>query len=126
MAVTAVFSPGTGQLTVFGDAQDNTITASRDAAGTILINGGAVTVRGGTPTVANTSLIEVFGQDGNDTITLNEANGALPRANLFGGAGNDVLTGGSGGDMLFGQSGNDTLLGKGASTFCSAAQTTTR
>src|SRR5207302_7783867 len=47
------------------------------------------------------------------TVTLNEANGALPAANLFGGAGNDVLTGGSGGDQLFGQSGNDTLLGKG-------------
>ena len=46
-------------------------------------------------------------------ITLSEVNGALPRANLFGGAGNDVLTGGSGGDQLFGQSGNDTLLGKG-------------
>ena len=46
-------------------------------------------------------------------ITLNEVNGALPAANLFGGAGNDVLTGGSGDDQLFGQAGNDTLLGKG-------------
>src|SRR5205085_10544045 len=45
--------------------------------------------------------------------TLNGANGALPQALLFGGAGNDVLTGGSGADQLFGQSGNDTLLGKG-------------
>ena len=59
------------------------------------------------------SLIRVFGLGGNDTITLNEANGALPAANLFGGAGNDVLTGGSGDDQLFGQAGNDTLLGKG-------------
>jgi Ca2+-binding RTX toxin-like protein len=54
---------------------------------------------------------------GNDTITLNEANGALPAAQLFGGAGNDVLTGGSGGDLLFGQDGNDTLLGKGGNDF---------
>ena len=46
-------------------------------------------------------------------ITLNEANGALPRAKLFGGAGNDTLTGGSGGDQLFGQAGNDTLEGRG-------------
>ena len=37
----------------------------------------------GTPTVANTALIQVFGQGGNDTISLNEAGGALPRANLF-------------------------------------------
>jgi len=112
-AVTATFTPGAGTITVFGDSLDNNITVSRDAAGTILVNGGAVPVIGGTPTVANTTLIQVFGQGGNDTITLSEVNGALPRANLFGGAGNDVLTGGSGGDMLFGQAGNDTLLGKG-------------
>src|SRR5262245_65630349 len=100
-----------------GDAQANTITISRNSAGRILVNGGAVPVTGGTPTVANVSLIQVFGQGGNDTITLNEASGALPAANLFGGAGNDTLQGGSGGDMLFGQSGNDTLLGKGGFDF---------
>ena len=83
-ATTASFSGGI--LTVFGDAGSNTITISRDAAGKILVNGGAVAVTGGTPTVANTSLIQVFGQAGNDTIGLNEANGALPRANLSGGA----------------------------------------
>jgi Ca2+-binding RTX toxin-like protein len=117
MAVTASFSPQAGTLTVFGDNLDNTITTSRNAAGQILVNGGAVPVLGGTPTVANTGLIQVFGQGGNDTITLNEQNGALPAANLFGGAGNDTLTGGSGGDMLFGQAGNDTLLGKGGNDF---------
>ena len=46
-------------------------------------------------------------------ISLNETNGALPRANLFGAAGDDILTGGAGADQLFGQAGNDTLLGKG-------------
>ena len=112
-AVVASFIPSAGILTVFGDNLDNNIVISRDAAGKILVNGGAVSVLGGTPTVANTALVQVFGQGGNDTITLNEANGALPAANLFGGAGNDVLTGGSGGDLLFGQNGNDTLLGKG-------------
>ena len=113
MAIKASFSPGAGLLSVFGDSLDNTITVSRDAAGRILVNGGAVPVLGGTPTVANTTLIQVFGQGGNDTITLDEANGALPAAQLFGGAGNDMLTGGSGNDLLFGQAGNDTLLGKG-------------
>ncbi|AMV40907.1 calcium-binding protein [Planctomyces sp. SH-PL62] len=116
-AVSAVFSPGVGALSVFGDSLANAITVSRNAAGAILVNGGAVAVLGGTPTVANTASIAVFGQGGNDVITLNEANGALPRANLFGGTGNDVLTGGSGADMLFGQSGNDTLLGKGGADF---------
>jgi Ca2+-binding RTX toxin-like protein len=113
MAVTASFEPAVGTLTVIGDTLDNTITVSRDAAGNILINGGAVVIQGGPATVANTALIQGFGLGGNDTITLNEANGALPRANLFGGEGNDTLTGGSGNDLLFGQAGNDTLLGKG-------------
>ena len=123
-AVTATFSSGT--LTVFGDGAANTITISRNAAGTILVNGGAVAVHGGTATVANTALMQVFGQAGNDTLTLNEANGALPKASLFGGADNDVLTGGSGADQLFGQAGNDTLLGKGGNDLCSAAPRTTR
>src|SRR5215475_5887126 len=113
LSATAQFSATTGLLSVFDDNLNNTIVISRDAAGKILVNGGAVTITGGTSTVANTSLIQVFGTGGNDTITLDESNGALPAAQLFGGAGNDTLTGGSGGDMLFGQSGNDTLLGKG-------------
>jgi Ca2+-binding RTX toxin-like protein len=98
---------------VFGDSLGNNIKASRDAAGRILINGGAVPVLGGTPTVANTDLIQLFGQAGNDTITVDETNGPMPAAFLFGGDGNDILSGGSGNDLLFGQSGNDTLLGKG-------------
>ena len=110
-AVTATFANGT--LSVSGDALDNNVAVSRNAAGQILVNGGAVAVIGGTPTVANTALIQVFGLGGNDTLTLSEVNGALPKANLFGGEGNDVLTGGSGNDQLFGQAGNDTLLGKG-------------
>lgn len=113
MAITATFVPGTGLLTVFGDALDDIITISRNAAGQILINGGAVPILGGQATVANTSLIQAFAQGGNDNVRLDEAGGALPRANLFGGAGNDTVTGGSGGDLLFGQAGNDTLLGKG-------------
>ncbi|WP_280153801.1 calcium-binding protein [Piscinibacter sp. XHJ-5] len=110
-AVSGSFSSGV--LSVFGDALANNMTISRNAAGNILVNGGAVVVGGGTPTVANTSVIQVFGLAGNDVITLDESNGALPRAVLFGGTGNDVLTGGSGADQLFGQGDNDTLLGKG-------------
>ena len=117
MPVTASFSSATGKLTVNGDTLGNAITAKRNAAGNILVNGGAVAISGGTPTVANTALMQVFGQGGNDTIALDETNGALPAAQLFGGAGNDTLTGGSGGDLLFGQAGNDTLLGKGGNDF---------
>src|SRR5438874_845717 len=113
MAITASFSPTSRILTVLDDATDGTITMSRNAAGNIFVNGGAVAIIGGSPTIANTSLIQVFGQAGNDKITVDESNGAMPAVNLFGGAGNDTLTGGSGGDMLFGQDGNDILLGKG-------------
>jgi Ca2+-binding RTX toxin-like protein len=112
-ATTGTFNNGV--LTVSGDNATNNIAISRDAAGRILVNGGAVAVVGGTPTVANTALIRVFGLGDNDVISLNEANGALPKGNLFGGAGGDVLTGGSGADQLFGQAGTDTLLGKGGS-----------
>ena len=113
MAIKASFSPSTGLLSVFGDSADDTITVSRNAAGQILINGGAIPVMGGQATVANTTLIQVFGQAGKDNIALDESNGALPAAQLFGGNGNDTLTGGSGNDMLFGQSGNDVMFGKG-------------
>ncbi len=113
MAVFASFSAQSGTLTVFGDNLGNNIVVSRNAAGQLLVNGGAVNVVGGTPTVANTALIQMFGQGGNDTLALDETNGALPRANIFGGSGNDTITGGSGSDMLFGQAGNDTILGKG-------------
>src|SRR5262249_37836678 len=73
---------------------------------------GAVPVLGGTPTVANTTQIVMFGLAGNDLLQLNEANGALPAAVLQGGTGNDTLIGGSGADPLFGQSGNDNLQGR--------------
>jgi Ca2+-binding RTX toxin-like protein len=112
-AVNAFFIPNVGMLTIMGDAQDNTIEVSRNAAGSLLVNGGAVSVVGGTPTVANTARIQILGLGGNDQLSLNEANGALPAATIFGGTGNDTIMGGSGGDMLFGQSGNDTVLGKG-------------
>ena len=112
MAITASFSSN-GILSIFGDANKNSVVVSRDAAGRILINGGAVKILGGTATVANTVNIQMFGLDGNDTIAVDEANGAMPAVTMFGGNGNDTITGGSGNDMLFGQAGDDTLIGKG-------------
>jgi Ca2+-binding RTX toxin-like protein len=111
MAINASFNPATGVLTETGDSLDNTIKTSRNAAGQILVNDGAVSIDGGQATVANTTEIVAFGGSGNDTITLDESNGALPAAQLFGGKGNDVLTGGSGADQLFGGNDNDTLNG---------------
>jgi Ca2+-binding RTX toxin-like protein len=118
MAILGLFNPAAGLLSVIGDpARKNAITVSRDAAGNIILNGGAIPIVGGRATVANTRTIQVFGRDDGDTITMDETNGALPAAQLFGGAGDDTITGGSGNDLLFGQGGNDTLLGKGGNDF---------
>ena len=68
MPLFSLFSASLGHLSVFGDGQDNAIEASRDAAGKIKLNGGAVP---GTPTVANTAQLTVFGLHGADTITVN-------------------------------------------------------
>ena len=61
------FSLG-GVLAVFGDNLDNSIDVSRNAAGSLLVNGGAVKIFGGTPTVANTSRILIYGRGGNDQL----------------------------------------------------------
>jgi hypothetical protein len=58
MAVTATFSAGV--VTVFGDNLGTDIVVSRDAAGALLVKGGAVGVAGGVPSVANTTLIHDF------------------------------------------------------------------
>ncbi len=116
-AVSASFSAATvagfhGVLTVMGDAQDNNITVSRNAAGSIVVNadGNVVTVQGGTPTVANTQLIQIFGQDGNDTLNAGFGDDFI-QIQMFGQGGNDTLNGGDGRDFLDGGAGNDALFG---------------
>lgn len=109
-SVTATFAGDV--LTVLGDHNANVITVSRNAAGNLLVNNGAVTIVGAAATVANTALIDISGSGGHDALALDESAGALPRASLSGGSGNDTLTGGSGADTLDGDSGNDVLLGK--------------
>jgi hypothetical protein len=117
-AVTASFSAAGALLRVTGDALDNTVVVSRDAGGTILVNGGAVVIQGDKPTVANTHMIMLVGGAGNDHLSLDETNGAMPAASIFGGDGNDVLVGGSGDDFIDGGPGNDMVfLGAGDDTF---------
>ena len=108
MSIKSKFQDQFHRLFVTGGDGDNIVTISRDAGGHLLVNGDAVA---GDPTIANTDLIQVRGGDGNDVIALNETGGALPAAELFGGDGNDSLTGGSADDSLFGQDGNDSLFG---------------
>jgi hypothetical protein len=92
-------------LSTLGDALDNTITTSRDAAGAILINGGTVPIQGGTPTVANTSQMQVFGQGGNDILLGKGGNDIL-----FGEDGNDTPTSGDGDHQIFGGAGDDRMI----------------
>jgi hypothetical protein len=122
-ATTSTFSSGV--LTVTGDSANNSIVISRDAAGRILVNGGAVAVVGGTPTVANTAQIRVFGLDGQDVITLSEINGALPAANLFGGAGNDTSRAAPAPTSSSARAATTRSWAAVASTCCSAAARTT-
>src|SRR5687768_16191256 len=96
--ITASFDPRTGVLAVLGDANKNSIAVSRDAAGAILVNGGAVAIAGGPSTVANTRLIEVWGLDKNDHLSLDAANGPLPGALMSGGDGIDAVAVAGGAD----------------------------
>ena len=118
-ATTAVKLPGSTTLTVSGDNRSNSIVVSRDVAGDILVNGGAVVVHGSKPTVDNVKRIRILAAGGDDTVRLDETNGPLPGADIFGGPGNDRITGSSGRNRLFGGLGNDVLNGGRGDEFLS-------
>lgn len=107
--ITAEFSEGI--LTVTGGAGDNSMIVSRNAAGTLSVNGGAVPIHWGPATVYNTALIRMRGLAGADELRLDETNGPLPAAELFGGEGIDQLVGGSAADFLDGDQGADVMIG---------------
>src|SRR5262245_65150959 len=113
MTITATYFPSQDFLSVDADASDDMITLSRDAGGNILINGGAVQIQGGTPTVANTNFIQILARQGADTVVIDDTNGPLPDHSVVGDVGNDVLTGSSGKDQLAGNNDADILDGRG-------------
>src|SRR5262245_18453407 len=102
-----------GVLTVLGTGGNETINVSRTTSGIIKVNGANVNVHGAALKVSQTKSIVVDGRAGNDTITINDANGRMPKATLKGSAGNDTLVGSAAADKLLGGFGNDTLLGRG-------------
>ena len=69
---------------------------SRDAAGNLLVNNGAVQIVG-SASIANINSISVFGLAGNDS--------------LSGLGGNDTLSGSAGADTINGGQGADNLTG---------------
>jgi Ca2+-binding RTX toxin-like protein len=132
-ATTAVNARLSHTLTVLGDSRANAIVLSRDLAGDILVNGGGVAIEGPKATVFNVKQIRILAGAGNDTVSLDETNGALPRADIFGGLGNDRITGssnlnrllgGPGSDVLIGGRGDELLSGGGGSDFVDGNQGT--
>ncbi len=83
----------------------------------IMVNDGEVAISGGVATTFNTTSIRVDAGDGNDRVSLNEFNGALPKAVLLGGSGNDLLIGGSGNDVLLGEEGRDIIISNQGNDF---------
>jgi hypothetical protein len=85
-------------LTVFGDNADNSITVSRNAAGTLLVNNGAVNILGGDGDDF------VDGQQGNDVAFLGDDDDTFQ------------WDPGDGSDVVEGQVGDDTMLFNGNGT----------
>ena len=73
-----------------GDGGDNVIAIARGDNGVLLVNGGAVAISGGTPSIRNTSLIRIAAQGGDDQVNLEEGSG-LPNAEVPGGDGVDSI-----------------------------------
>lgn len=96
-------------LEIWGTAGNDTIavqnTGNSQGIAKIIINGA------NKGTFSFSGSIIVFGQDGNDNISINSS--ITRTAYLFGGGGNDTLSGGSGNDVLMGDDGNNTLSGNG-------------
>jgi Ca2+-binding RTX toxin-like protein len=90
--ISTIYIPAQQTLVVVGTAGNDSILVKRNAAGKIVVNNGAVPILGTKPTVDNTTVLEVFGQGGNDDISLDESNGALPSGVISGGDGTDSVT----------------------------------
>ena len=58
MPITATYTAAQFKLAILGTALGESVIVSRNAPGTLLVNGGAVAVTGGPATVANTDLID--------------------------------------------------------------------
>ncbi len=105
------FKAGTTALVINGGSGNDTILVNPNGS---VKNSFLVTINGNTQTFNGvTGRILVFGQDGNDTITMSTL--VKKQTLLSGGNGNDVITGGSGIDFISGGLGTNTING-GAGT----------
>lgn len=113
----AQFVPATGVLAITGTEGADSFVVSANANGSIVVNGGAVPIGGGVPTLSNTVRIELHGLGGDDQLVISTLGAPLPDAVLRGGSGIDVLIAGSGNDEVTGGPGNDQIqMGAGDDT----------
>ncbi len=113
----AQFVPATGVLAITGTDGADSFVVSAIANGSIVVNGGAVPISGGVPTLSNTVRIELHGLGGDDQLVISTLGAPLPDAVLRGGSGIDVLIAGSGNDEVTGGPGDDQIqLGAGDDT----------
>jgi Ca2+-binding RTX toxin-like protein len=100
----SIFLAG-GDLCVFGTAGNDTIRVSPAGAGGVRVVLNGATFGPFFPT----GKVKVFAGGGNDTAIVDV--GVVPPTEVYGEDGQDTLTGGSGNDRLDGGSGNDSLVG---------------
>jgi Ca2+-binding RTX toxin-like protein len=95
-----IFDRREASLTITGSDADNTLEIGLNPAGKITAED--VLIIGGKPTEANTDLIEVHAEGGDDLVILDQSNGALPHTQVFGGDGSDMVhvKGGSDGETF--------------------------
>lgn len=98
-----VVTVDSGLMTVQGSCFDDEISITRTDTGVVNI-----TIDGVAQTLSGVSAIEVFGNEGDDTISVN---GRVP-SSLFGNEGDDTIFGSAGPDYIEGGIGMDNLNGR--------------
>ena len=110
---TFIASLNDGNDAYSGGGGNDTYDLSLTTAGATVMTGSSSSAETGTDLL--TSIENIIGSQGNDSITVNGGNNLLDGQggadSINGGAGNDTLDGGAGDDTLIGGTGNDTLLG---------------
>ena len=100
-----------GTLTLTGTAAAETFVVQPKAGDATMVEASVDGTVVQTVSVADLTNIVIFGNDGDDKITVSES--LTFRAVLHGGNGNDTIHGGGGNDFVAGEKGNDYTYGGG-------------
>lgn len=118
LPITAVFTPGSGVLSVFGDSGDNTIVNGGGGAEqfTVTANGTRVRFDRLNPPpfsieIGTTENLVLYANGGNDTFSATGNLAALVALTVDGGPGDDTLLRSNGADVLIGGDNNDVVDG---------------